>query len=330
MDAQRKSHSRFRKAAGRVESKAAPLGWRTTDADEIALRRARAAHEQLRVENIDRDEPVFSSFHAHSTSGANYLVEIRSLSELDNSCSCPDFYSNGLGTCKHIEAVTRRLRRAPAAARGDGRSPRAEVFLRRTGEPGVGLTLPRGLHRQAQEVVQRYFGDDGQLRGDPAEAIPALHRELDTAPVAVTRALRLSRELLAWVAERGCQSAREAERAAFVDDLRRGTRTLPTLKNDVYPYQIDGVLHLAFTNGRCSPMKWAWARHPGHCCMCVASRARAMPRAVVCPASLKTEWEEQIQRFTELPYPTVIRIEAARLAGTLSLHFSRSSTTNRC
>ena len=316
MDAQRKSHSRFRKAAGRVESKTAPLGWRTTDADEIALRRARAANEGLRVENLDRDDPVFSSFRVHSTSGAHYVVEIRSLSELDNSCSCPDFYSNGLGTCKHIEAVTRRVRRAPAATRGDGRSPRAEVFLRRGGEPGVGLTLPLRLHKQAHDVVQRFFGDDGHMRGDPVEAIPALRRELDQAPAAVARGVRLSRELLTWSADRGRQSAREAERAAFVDDLQRGTRTLPNLKNDVYPYQVDGILHLAFRERALLADDMGLGKTVQAIAACALLRERRdIARVlVVCPVSLKTEWEEQIERFTELPFRTVYGAKPARLA----------------
>ena len=34
-----------------------------------------------------------------------YRVEIRSLAEPINSCNCPDHRINGLGTCKHIEAL---------------------------------------------------------------------------------------------------------------------------------------------------------------------------------------------------------------------------------
>lgn len=38
-------------------------------------------------------------------------VEIRSLDEPINFCDCPDFATNRLGTCKHVEAVLHRLRR---------------------------------------------------------------------------------------------------------------------------------------------------------------------------------------------------------------------------
>src|SRR2546427_5325414 len=106
-----------------------PVGWRTTDADEIALRRERAASELIHVESLEPSEPVFATFAVRSPSGACYEVEGRSLSERENSCSCPDFHTNGLATCKHVEAVITRLRRTAAGrsalARAE-RSPRVE------------------------------------------------------------------------------------------------------------------------------------------------------------------------------------------------------------
>jgi len=78
-----------------------PVGWRTTDADEIALRRERASSELMRIETLEPSEPVFANFAVRSPSGACYEVEIRSLSERENSCSRPDFRTNGLATCKH-------------------------------------------------------------------------------------------------------------------------------------------------------------------------------------------------------------------------------------
>ena len=76
-----------------------------------------------------------------------YKVEVRSLSECENSCSCADFRTNGLATCKHVEAVIARLRRTPAGRSGLERadcSPRVEVFVRRTGEePEVVLVPPK-------------------------------------------------------------------------------------------------------------------------------------------------------------------------------------------
>ena len=55
----------------------------------------------MRIEILEPSEPVFSTFAVRPPSGACYEVEVRSLSERENSCSCPDFRTNGLATCKH-------------------------------------------------------------------------------------------------------------------------------------------------------------------------------------------------------------------------------------
>src|SRR5207247_10956808 len=79
--------------------------WRTTDQDEINRRRARAQTENFRISNSDPRHPIFSNFRVQSASGQTYSVEIRDVRQRQHSCECVDFRINGLGTCKHVEAV---------------------------------------------------------------------------------------------------------------------------------------------------------------------------------------------------------------------------------
>src|SRR5919109_1547614 len=88
-----------------------PHDWRTTDADEINKRRLRARDESFRIANVDPRHPIFSNFRIESASGLAYLVEIRDLRERQFACDCVDFRINGLGTCKHVEAVLLQLER---------------------------------------------------------------------------------------------------------------------------------------------------------------------------------------------------------------------------
>ena len=84
-------------------------GWLTTDADEIERRRARGATEAFQIEPLPQGDDFFGSYQVGSDGGKTYRVEIRSLTDLVNSCNCPDHRINGLGTCKHIEATLNRL-----------------------------------------------------------------------------------------------------------------------------------------------------------------------------------------------------------------------------
>ena len=97
-----------KKASKKIEGPSAH-DWRTTDQDEINRRRARAQTEEFRIANTDPRHPIFSNFRVQSGSGLTYSVEIRELRQRHFACECVDFRINGLGTCKHVEAVLLHL-----------------------------------------------------------------------------------------------------------------------------------------------------------------------------------------------------------------------------
>lgn len=78
--------------------------------EQLERRRQRALEEIVRVTHPG-GHPVFSSFEVTSVSGRRYRVQIRSLTELQNTCTCPDYRTNLLGTCKHIEGVLLYLKK---------------------------------------------------------------------------------------------------------------------------------------------------------------------------------------------------------------------------
>src|SRR5438309_1293661 len=294
-----------------------PVGWRTSDAHEIALRRERASSELMRIDILDPSEPVFSTFAVRPPSGVCYEVEVRSLSERENSCSCPDFRTNGLATCKHVEAVMARLRRTPAgraALQRGGHSTRVEVFMRRTGgEPAVVCVLPERKPPPAvAAVLGRYVGRDGSLHGDPAEAVPALVRDLDGHRATV----RIGKEVVLWATDRARRAVRAAERQEVEEELRSGRRSLAALKLPLYPYQVDGMLHLAFTERALLGDEMGLGKTAQAVAACALLRElRGVARVlVVCPVSVKAEWEEQITKFTDLPLRFVQGTKPARLA----------------
>ena len=144
-------------------------GWRTTDEDEIALRRWRGRTEIVAIEALEPDQPFFGTFRVQSGSGGFYEVEIRGLDGFGNSCGCIDHRANGLGTCKHIEGVLAALRQRnakafrEAAARG---TPRIEVFLDRRGAAAPALIWPAGDRRRASAAsrwLAAFVEPDGTL-----------------------------------------------------------------------------------------------------------------------------------------------------------------------
>src|SRR6266568_8741356 len=139
-----------------------PHDSRTTDADEINKRRLRAREESFAISNVDPQNPVFSNFRVASGSGLTYSVEIRDLRQRQFACDCVDFRANGLGTCKHVEAVLlhleARFRRLFKAAQQNG-SNRIEVVVDSSADT---LRVLNG-HGELPDPLQKWFDTEGNL-----------------------------------------------------------------------------------------------------------------------------------------------------------------------
>src|SRR5205807_1578971 len=99
---------------------------------QIELRRQFGREQHFRLANVG-DHPVFSSFEVtNPQTKGTYRVRIRGHRVGDNFCACPDFATNTLGTCKHIEftlAVLERKRGGTAALRAGFQPSFSEVYL---------------------------------------------------------------------------------------------------------------------------------------------------------------------------------------------------------
>lgn len=285
--------------------------WRTTDTDEINKRRQRARDEAFEITNTDPRHPIFSNFRVKSRSGLTYVVEIRSLEPPQQACDCVDFRINGLGTCKHVEAVRlhlqARFRRLFSTAAKTG-SARLEVGVdSATGtlcllNPATGVPRP----------LRRWFGPDGHwLDGEPEAAVASLEalRQGDLPE------LRLSQEVGPWLENQRRAAERKSLRRAYELRVQSGEWPAHETTVPLFPYQREGMLHLAFTERAllADEMGLGKTIQAIAACALLHRLGQARRALVVTPASLKTEWEEQIRKFTTLAYQIVFGGKPRRL-----------------
>jgi superfamily II DNA or RNA helicase len=137
----------------------------------------------------------------------------------------------------------------------------------------------------------------------PEEAIEALKQ---LGPEALPQ-LRLSQELEPWLEGRRRAVERKELRRQYELKVQSGEWPAHETKVPLFPYQRDGMLHLAFTERAllADEMGLGKTIQAIAACALLHRLGQAERVLVVTPASLKTEWEEQIQRFTELPYQLV-------------------------
>lgn len=286
--------------------------WRTTDEDEINRRRVRAATEDFKITNLDGRHPIFSNFRVQSGSGMSYAVEIRDLRQRQFHCECVDFRINGLGTCKHVEAtllhLEGRFKRLFKAA-ANGPSTRLDVVP----DAATGVVRLQTNGHRVPRALREWFDADGQLVGDnPEESLDAL-RLLAGADVPE---LRVSQELHPWLENRRRAAERQELRREYELKVQAGEWPAHETKVPLFPYQREGMLHLAFTERAllADEMGLGKTIQAIAACALLHRLGKAKRVLVVTPASLKTEWEEQIQRFTDLPYQLVYGQRHQRLA----------------
>nr|WP_283471814.1 SNF2-related protein [Methylosinus trichosporium] len=313
--------ARKRKAAAVLERKPA-LGWRTSDEDEIDLRRWRGSTEILDVVAHDSSQEFFGDFRVRSTSGADYEVEIRSLDGLTNSCGCIDHRVNALGTCKHIEGALAALRRGRArvfrAAAAQG-GPRIEIFLDRRGEATPAIAWPTTAEAKslakAREWLRPWLDEDGTFAASP-QRIEELTAALAKAQPAMRATIRISRHFAPWLERARRRRERVEAAAAFSADVAAGRATLDVLTHPLLPYQREGAMHLAFGERvlLADDMGLGKTIQAIAGCELLARRKGVERVVVVCPASLKAEWEEQIACFSARATGLVFGPRAQRLA----------------
>ena len=273
----------------------APADW------QRALRRQFGREQAFVLENRG-DQPFFSEFRVgNPQSKASYRVAIRGLNAGDNYCSCPDYATNELGTCKHIEFVLARLekkRGAKAAFARGWRPPFSEIYLRNDGARAVYFRAGADCPPTVAQAAAKLF-DASQGGVLPEERFGELDHFLATAAKS-GHELRAYDDALDLVAGR-----RDAARRAQVLDslFPRGAsdrKLAKLLEAPLYPYQAEGAL-FAVRAGRAliGDEMGLGKTIQAIAATEILARSFGVSRVlVVCPTSLKYQWQSEFKRFS--------------------------------
>ena len=105
---------------------------------QIALRKQFVMDKTFGIEKIEGYHPVFGDYQVSNFETRNkYKVSIRDNRNSMNFCSCLDFKTNRLGTCKHIEAILWKIQNQPGLAgylKKDYKISYTSVYLSYKGE----------------------------------------------------------------------------------------------------------------------------------------------------------------------------------------------------
>jgi superfamily II DNA or RNA helicase len=285
---------------------------------QIQLRRQFGRELNYHLKNVG-EHPIFSVFHVTNPQSQNtYRVLIRGVHPGDNYCSCPDFATNTLGTCKHIEftlAGLERKRGGVAALRAGFQPPYSEVYLHYGARREVRFRPGSDCPLELARLASRYFDMDGSLLPEAFGRFETFLREGSR----YEHEMRCHDDVLALIAE-----VRDAElrRARVAEAFPKGSRSAAfknLLKVSLYDYQREGVL-FATRAGRCllgDEMGLGKTVQAIAAAEVMASLFGVERVLIVCPTSLKHQWEREIQRCSNRSVEVINGLRGRR-----EVHFS--------
>ena len=272
-----------------------PVEW------QRALRRQFGREQAFGLENIGT-EPFFSEFRvSNPQSRSAYRVAIRGKLPGDNYCGCPDYATNELGTCKHIEFALAQLEKKRGAKATFARGyhpPFSELYLRNDGGRAIHFRAGTDCPPSVSKAAGRVF-DAARGWMLPPEEFAGLERFVAAAAKS-GHELRVYDDALDFVAGR-----RDAERRKLtLDDLYRDgaddSRLKKLLKVPLYPYQAEGALFAvragrALIGDEMGLGKTIQAITAGE----ILARHFGVSKVlVICQTSLKYQWQSEIARFS--------------------------------
>ncbi|CAN5194087.1 DEAD/DEAH box helicase [soil metagenome] len=261
---------------------------------QIILRQQIAEDENFNIKKTS-DGLVFGDYKVDSLkSSAAYKVALRSADNSLNFCSCPDFKTNQLGTCKHIEAVLLKINTKPALKKQLAipyTPPYTSVYLDYRGERKVKLRIGTENTAQYKKLSNGFFNNNLVLLESAflkfeifLQKAHALHPEF-----------RCYTDALEYIVhERNSQHRQQVvaeKQTALFKDIS---------KAKLFRYQEKGVL-FAVKAGRCI---LADDMGLGKTLQAIVStevlrrQFKINTAIIICPTSLKYQWKTEIEKFT--------------------------------
>jgi len=261
----------------------------------IAERQTRAQIEKFRLTSADSSKPWTDYVLTSSSSGKSYRLALRGPQRGMSYCSCPDFRTNTLGTCKHLLYALSRVK-AKFSARQLSRKPKCkkfQVYVRYEGGTELYLMAPYRAEEKALKVAAPFL--EGPV-GDAKRLVQV-----------ITQLERLGHQVIVYPdAEQMLQQqlfSRRMERLAA--EIRRDPSNHPLRRDllnvELLPYQLDGVAFAAGA-GRAvlaDDMGLGKTIQGIGVAELLRREAGISKVLVICPASLKSQWRGEVHRFSD-------------------------------
>ena len=268
---------------------------------QIALRKQIAQEEHFGISCVD-DKLLPGEYSVKSPkTKQEYKVVYRGAASEWNYCSCFDFKTAQLGTCKHLEAVKLWIDGNRRAKVHKEIPPYTSVYLKylpmdgMAGDAGdvrkVCIRIGSDHKEEYQQLAQKYFDRNGVMLEDAYQKFTDFVIEANH----ISDTFRFYQDAIDFIFEKREAKFRQHILHCYTDEMLNQLLTTP-----LYPYQKEGI-RFAFSKGRsiiADEMGLGKTIQAIGTAELMRKEKLIQSALIVCPTSLKYQWKREIERFT--------------------------------
>ncbi|HTE11070.1 MAG TPA: DEAD/DEAH box helicase [Chitinophagaceae bacterium] len=241
---------------------------------------------------------VFSDYQVYNAGTKNtYKVALRSADNSLNYCSCYDFKTNQLGTCKHIEAVLIKVRKKPALRKvlqQPSTSTYSSMYMEYRGERKIMFRIGTENTPEYKALLLPYVDKTGCLNINGYEKIDLLLKEA----FQINPSFRCYEDALTHIIRLREKTQRHEFLAPYLK--KKKLPVIKSLKVKPFPYQAEGILFCA-SAGRsilADDMGLGKTIQAIGVAQFLHEYRQVQKVLIICPTSLKYQWQTEIEKFS--------------------------------
>ncbi len=218
-----------------------------------------------------------------------YKLTFREIEKEYGYCSCPDYRTNKLGTCKHLMfAFNKYKSHARNRALDKFRYPFVEIHLDPLNDYRISWFYPHPLPPEIKALIERYFGKEQSL-----------------SPLGTGDFLQFLNEASEYKQINIRPEVHDVVERYFDEQILQQVRERQTIDHgiinaDLFPYQKEGIEFAAFRKNAIIADEMGLGKTIEAIGVAVHKKTLFdfKRTLIICPASIKDQWKREIERFS--------------------------------
>ncbi len=249
-------------------------------------RKIKAEKAQYTINYADN---IFGEHILTNERGIEYKLTFRDTERKHGYCSCPDYRTNKLGTCKHLIFAFENLNTEEKSAQQSlPKYPFIEVFLNPFRDYKISWFYPEKIYGEVAELFYRYFGNKNFIEDKDAEKLLGFFNNAEKYKQILVRP------------EVYDKMEKMSELSTLKGIEKKTKLNFDIINTKLLPYQKQGVEFATFRKGSVIADEIGLGKS-------LQAIATAMMKKevfgfvytlIICPAILKNQWKKEIEKYT--------------------------------